>query len=438
MPTALPPIFCQDILLRYETGAALLASLDTVSPTSIRVNPQKHYSAPSADRVEWYDDGFYLASRPKFTLDPCLHGGAYYVQEASSMLVGWMARKLDFRALRVLDLCAAPGGKSTLLASEVGPQGVVVANEPIRGRVGALSENIQKWGTGNVAVTSADSQAFGQSGLSFDVVLVDAPCSGEGMFRKEPLSREQWSTENVALCTARGRRIVAQVWNALAEGGVLIYSTCTLNESEDEQTVSWICQELGAEVIDFEDIPSGVINTGYGLKCLPHLVRGEGFFVAALRKTSSVPFMAGVKTQRLESLNADQVVQCSKWVEGPHRFALGGGKIYAFSEVLLTVVERLRGLGLVYSGVQMGDFIHADLKPAPALALYTGLVGVRPISELSLEEALAYLRMGNLDSSKYALGLTLVSYNGVALGWAKALERRVNNMYPNGWRIYNL
>jgi len=236
--------------LGAEQGAALCAALDTAPPTSLRWNPAKTLPAERCgEPVPWSPEGRYLPSRPQFTLDSDLHAGAYYVQEASSQFLAHLLTEADIAGARVLDLCAAPGGKSTLYASLVGGDGLVVANEINRQRASVLADNVRRWGSGNTVVTLADPAAFGGFAGWFDVVGVDAPCSGEGMFRKLEQARAEWSAQQVGLCARRQREIIRQAWPLLRPGGLLIYSTCTFNREENERTLEDFAAEAGGELV---------------------------------------------------------------------------------------------------------------------------------------------------------------------------------------------
>lgn len=421
--------------LRIEGLGDVLVALDGVAPTSIRLNPYKNARLDYDMRpVAWCGDGFYLSERPKFTLDPLLHGGAYYVQEASSMIVGEIARL--YKPKVVLDLCAAPGGKSTHLASVVGLDGCVVANEVIRSRATILAENVQKWGSGNVVVTSSDAKNFGSLNGMFDLVVIDAPCSGEGMFRKDVASRIEWSVDNVALCASRGRRIVSDAWNALKEDGILIYSTCTFNRDENQDNVQWICRNLGATV-EHISMPSGVEEDDWGANFFPGRVDGEGFFVSVLRKTSSVEYSSTKSGKGLMRVSKGDLGELSGWIESDLDFRLGGDLIYGYNELTSGLIDQLMPLGVVYSGISMGGMIRGELKPSHSLALYCN-VKRDNVSVLERDEALRFLAKQTLDVGFYADGLSLVTYGGLGLGWAKGLGRRVNNLYPQNWRILNL
>lgn len=270
-----------------ERAEQVLSAMAGEPAVSVRVNPRKlmlpalraHFGTLAGDPVPWAsEEAFYLNDRPSFTLDPLFHAGAYYVQEASSMYVGNLFERakamLGKETLRVLDLCAAPGGKTTQLLSHLDNTSLMVANEVVPSRATVLAENVARWGLSNVAVTQSDPAAFGSLRDFFDIAVVDAPCSGEGMFRKDERAVAEWSPANVALCAARQRRILADFWPSLKTGGFLIYSTCTFNRQEDEDNVDWICRELGAECLDMRHF-------------YPGEDRGEGFFAALLRKGDS-------------------------------------------------------------------------------------------------------------------------------------------------------
>lgn len=469
----LPAAFVESV---GSTLPGLVGELDTEAPVSVRFNPRKPVGrlseAFSADgEVAWAEPGeaIYLAQRPIFTADPAFHGGAYYVQEAGSMFVGWLVRMLQRRGewsedLRVLDLCAAPGGKTTHLASIVGERGVVVANEVIRARARTLVENVQKWGTGNVAVVSNDPAEFGERlPAFFDLLVVDAPCSGEGMFRKDHGARAEWSPENVQLCAARQRRILSDVWESLRPGGILIYSTCTFNASEDEENVRWIATELGGEVLTFgEALPAEGIVPGLtgeapaGWHFYPHRVRSEGFFAAAIRKTGG--FSSGIgrreeaaskkreSAKGLTPLSSSDRREAERWLvsDSPALDVLASGRdgaAYGFSAPMASTVEELLrgGFNLLYSGVRLGELIRGTLKPDHTLALYTGLNrSATPVAELAETAAREYLRKGTsttlLPVEAFCEGLNLVVFNRIALGWAKRIGRRYNNLYPLAWR----
>ena len=282
-------------LLRESAGEKFaeitLEALTKEPSTSVRLNPSKLKECPfdGAERIPWSPYGYILKERPVFTLDPLFHAGAYYVQESSAMMVGELFRQVtkDIEGhLNVLDLCAAPGGKTTDIAASLrerlGDNFSLIANEPVKNRYSILKGNVETWGDKRVGVVSKDPSAFGSEPM-FDVIVTDVPCSGEGMFRKDPRALQEWAPDLPSFCAARSRRILADIWPTLREGGILIYSTCTFNHLENDDTVEWTARELGADVISPEEL-SPSIRTKNGFLMLPGLVPGEGQYAAALRK----------------------------------------------------------------------------------------------------------------------------------------------------------
>lgn len=278
---------------KYINSEALIEALKETSPVSIRINSSKWNKIPlNSERVQWCKYGYYLVSRPSYTLDPLFHSGCYYPQEASSMFLEQVVQQVSgsMENIRVLDLCGAPGGKGTHLSNLIGPTGLLVANEVIRSRAQVLAESIIKWGYGNTLVTQNDPAAFGRLPGYFDIILVDAPCSGEGMFRSDVAIKE-WSVENTLHCSERQKRIVMDVWPALKENGILIYSTCTFNPGENEENMRWLTNKQEAEsvrlnIADFYGIKEIDYQGIYGYGFYPDKIRGDGFFISVIRKTN--------------------------------------------------------------------------------------------------------------------------------------------------------
>ncbi|GAO31398.1 RsmB/NOP family class I SAM-dependent RNA methyltransferase [Geofilum rubicundum] len=305
MAVELPEQFIQR--LQGQMGTSMLKFVDALRQDpvmSVRLNAQKLAGPPweGVEAVPWCPTGYYLPQKPVYTLDPLFHAGCYYPQEASSMVLDWLVRQVCDLPEQpvVLDLCGAPGGKSTLLASFLVGKGLLVANEVIKSRATILAENVSKWGFANCVVTRSDPSKFADLTSMFDLMVVDAPCSGEGMFRKDERAIEEWSAANAEMCALRQQRILTDVWPALKQEGYLIYSTCTFNPSENEENMAWMANEAGAEVLAL-DVPEqwGVenipIGAGNGLAFYPHKVRGEGFFVAVLRKTAAEKALPSAK-----------------------------------------------------------------------------------------------------------------------------------------------
>ena len=446
--------------MRQELGeaeaTALCEALATEPSTAIRLNTPKMSCPPfEAGAVPWSADGYTLPERPAFTLDPAFHAGAYYVQEASSQFAGYiLSQAVGGRAqcegLRVLDVCAAPGGKSTHYASLVGEHGLVVANEINRSRAAVLADNARKWGLGNMVVTCNDSAHLGDYEEWFDVVAIDAPCSGEGMFRKSEEACEQWSEANVRMCAERQWEIVENVFDTLRPGGVLIYSTCTFNRDEDEALVQRICDEWGeaiepaqeVDVVDEWGAVVGRVGAFQTFRFFPHRVKGEGMFMAVARK-------AGVSTSRRRMPKARREViaavekrseqELSRWVKEPKRmrFFSAGDTIYACWAEHYDEIKALSSrLAVIYSGVALGQIFKGKLKPDGALAFYVGLNrDAVATAELSLDEALQFLRKLDMSAEPFVEGVNMVLYKGLPLGFVKRVGGRVNNMYPASLRI---
>lgn len=434
---------------------ALFAALDEPSPVSIRLNPFKSTTRISEDKVSWSSMGQYLPERPAFTFDPLLHAGCYYVQEASSMFVekafARVVELLGDGPLSVLDLCAAPGGKSTLLASCMPAGSLLVANELNRLRANILAENLVKWGLPNVVTTQSDATAFSKMPEFFDVVLTDVPCSGEGMFRKDPDSVGEWSMDNVRLCASRQRDIVGNIWTTLKPGGFLIYSTCTYNLAENEENVVWICEELGGELVRIPSEPDWGISGGQGRykdlsvhRFFPHKTKGEGFFLALIQKegrqeveTARLPRTKVSAGKKMPTIPAE-IKQLLKEHADFDFYIDRLGRICAFASSQLASLKRLEEhLRVVHAGVVLGEIKGKDLLPDASLALSVALNREAVQSfELDKKQAIDFLRREALVMpSDCPLGWVLMCFEGLPLGWIKNIGNRANNGYPNEWRI---
>lgn len=450
---AIPEAFA--VSMREKLGAEaeeLLAALDTEPATSIRVNPAKPAAVFDGDPVGWCQWGRYLAERPQFTLDPLMHGGAYYVQEASSQFLAHLLKDVELDGARVLDMCAAPGGKTTIYSTLVGRSGLVVANDINRSRALALADNVSRWGMGNVVVTCNEPRHISAFESWFDMVAVDAPCSGEGMFRKMEEARSEWSPSSVTLCAERQREILAEAWRALRPGGVLVYSTCTFNSSEDEGIVEWLMSEYGDTLEPISHVSTesewGVERTDIGaFQCFhfyPHKTRGEGLFVAVARKRDGHVRRSTPKARRklFSMLSKADVAEVSRWVDDASRASFRSieGMIYLYDKgVADEVVQLSESLSVLYSGVAMGQIFKGKLKPEHQLALYVGFnPDVVPSVEVTKDEALDYLRRYDIAPGEFSEGINRVTYGGVAIGFVKRIGQRCNNMYPKDLRILKL
>lgn len=439
--------------LQREIGAEeaerLCAALDGEALTSIRVNPYKAAEVYDGHSVPWCKWGRYLDERPSFTLDPLLHGGAYYVQEASSQFVAHILSGEALEGKRVLDMCAAPGGKSTIYSTLVGRRGLVVANDISRSRTLALSDNVQRWGVGNVVVTCGEPRYIGAFEAWFDVVAVDAPCSGEGMFRKMDEARTEWVPSSPEMCAERQREILVEAWRALRPGGILLYSTCTFNHTEDEGVAEWLMAEYGDEIEPLENVATpeewGIVRSEVGaFQCFhfyPHRAAGEGFFAAVARKRKGAVKRVTPKARKkpFAELSRADIGVVSKWVDdaSTHAFKMVEDIIYAYDRgVVDDVVALASSLNVVYSGVAMGQIFKGKLKPEHPLALYMGRAkDVVPDVELDIEQALCYLRRQDVAVTPFEEGINIVKYKGIAIGFIKRIGARCNNMYPMEQRI---
>lgn len=466
---------------RAEIVLEALACGDSV--TAVRANPAKAEARSlrsgftgAGEFVPWCGDAFYLDERPVFSLDPMLHAGAYYVQDPSAMFVGTVAETVisEFEVpLKVLDLCAAPGGKSTAVAAALRPSDLLVSNEVIGSRASILAENMVKWGACNSVVTNNDPKDFAKLGATFDIILADVPCSGEGMFRKDAGAVAEWSPENVRLCAARQRRIIADVWNSLREGGYLIYSTCTFNSSENDDNVEWICRELGAEtcapdsaalqtcfapgqaalracslrelVLRDNAASGGAIATRYGLQFAPGITRGEGQFVALMRKTA--PANVGrqgkpvsVKGQSGKSSKSAKSIKCDWVLPGMSCYEVetAAGKILkAYPAPIESDIHHIESnLKSIRSGVAVAYVKGRDLVPQADLALSQAFNrDAFPQIELTKEQALQFLRCEALRLPDAPKGFITVTYEHLPLGFVKNLGNRANNLFPQAWRL---
>ncbi len=416
-------------------------ALDTEPPVSVRVNDKTNY-VPSSNQVPWCRHGYYLNERPLFTADPLFHAGAYYVQEASSMFLWQALEQCVAQDSVVLDLSAAPGGKSTLISQFLNSNGLLVSNEIVRSRAYILAENMIKWGNANCLVSNNSPADFARLPSFFDVIVVDAPCSGEGMFRKDAGAIDEWSESNVLMCAERQRDILASVWDSLKTGGTLIYSTCTYNRFENEDNVNWIAKELGAEVlkIDVGQFPEITISES-GYRFLPHKTRGEGFFLSVLRKTADAPELR-VKKKRNEKqavkiepaiLNLrNQLMQPETW-----EIAIYDNSIVA---IPLAHVEKLgllkNMLKVLHAGIVLAEQKGKDFIPHISLALSKQL-NADNVNHVEVDKATAiqYLRRESIVLPECEKAYVLLRYEQVPIGWVKNLGNRSNNLYPTEWRI---
>lgn len=416
-------------------------SLNEPSPVSVRVN-DKLQLVPSACKVAWCDSGYYLDERPLFTADPLFHAGAYYVQEASSMFLQQVLEQFASPGSTVLDLSAAPGGKSTLISRFLNKKGFLVSNEIVRSRAYILSENMIKWGNDNFLVCNNAPEDFQRLPSFFDVVVVDAPCSGEGMFRKDAGAIDEWSEQNVVVCAARQKDILSGVWDTLKTDGILIYSTCTYNETENEYNVKWMEDELGAEVLhaDISNFPE-ITATEKGCRFFPHKTRGEGFFISVVRKTSPAPRTpTGRKKSAKSPVKAEHSFHLLKnqLLDSENReLIFENNLITAIPKEHAEKVDLLRNnLKTMHYGITLAEQKGKDLIPHTSLALSKSIDIKKMITaEVDITTAIQYLSKEAIALPETAKGYVLLTYESVPIGWVKNIGSRCNNLYPAEWRI---
>ncbi len=417
----------------------LIEALEQEPSVSVRGNAGKGVEFPAKyDRVPWCPRGVYLDSRPSFTFDPFMHQGLYYVQDASSMIYSHIISRLvkDGSPMVYLDACAAPGGKTTAAIDALPEGSLVVANEFMFNRAEVLKENIIKWGYPSVLVSRGDTRKFRKLHETFDIIGVDAPCSGEGMFRKDPEAVSQWTPALVKECAERQKEIIDNLWNALKPGGHMIYSTCTFNRDENESIVQYILDSyLDAEIVNL-DFPEdwNIVERDGCAHFLPGRVRGEGLTVAVIHKTGSP---SPVKNRPLKPQKEDNITQeCSRWLSPKLRIEKNGDNVTAIPEQWAQLTANLeKTLDVIYRGVHVAAIKGKDVIPSQALALSTALNSEAfPKAEISYREAIAYLRREaiTVDAPKR---FVLLTFGGRPLGFVKNLGNRANNLYPQEWRI---
>lgn len=413
--------------------------------TTIRVNSAKFLKPSALTPVSYCETGFVVPRRPLFTIDPFIHAGVYYVQESSSMFLEQAVKQAITKSdLKVLDLCAAPGGKSTHLAALLPKDSLLVSNDVIRSRGQILSENLKKWGTPNVVVTNNDPHDFQRLPGFFDLLVIDAPCSGEGLFRRDENAVLEWSPDNAQLCAQRQQRILADVWPTLKEGGILIYSTCTFNPAENEENIKWLSEFSDIEPVSLKiDDKWGVTSTDAGgfpcYRFYPHKVSGEGFFMTVVRKTGGNVTTAAkkIKDNPLLASKAEKEIGRSLISDESLDILRFEDSLLAFpSHHLSDLLQIKNNLRIIHAGVKIGEMKQRDLIPAHELALSTILnCSAFPEIDLTIEEAITYLKRDDISPKSSDLGWNLVAYRNIPLGWVKNLGNRFNSAYPKEWRI---
>ena len=418
--------------------------------TSIRLNPAKpisqspNFPISKSNNVPWTEFGYYLSQRPSFTFDPLFHAGCYYVQEASSMFIEQALKQtVDLsKPLRILDLAAAPGGKSTHIQSLISKESLLVSNEVIRSRANILQDNIIKWGCENVVVTNNDPKEFTRVENYFDIMIVDAPCSGSGLFRRDEDAINEWSLNNVQLCSQRQQRILADAWPALKKGGILIYSTCSYSKEENEDILDWMMKNLSivnCELSIHEDwniTETRAVSGVYGYRFWPDKVKGEGFFIACFKKTGGEEDFFLRSKNKFEGLNKKETEIVGNWIKQDHQFIKYQDRIYAVGKNLLNDISFLSGrLRIFYFGTETGELVREKFIPAHALAMSNLMTDRVEKVELEFDQAIQYFKKKELNIELRTKGWQLVTYQQHPLGWINILANRINNYYPKELRI---
>jgi len=451
----LPESFIQSLegLAGFDKEAFVAVHEQGQTATSLRLNSakqfdqSKHPFLSSGAVVPWCTEARYLTTRPSFVTDPLWHAGAYYVQEASSMLLKYLLTQImpTPSGQKVLDLCAAPGGKSTLLANYF-KEGLLVANETIKSRNHILVENITKWGASNVVVTQNDPVHFKAVPNFFDLIVIDAPCSGSGLFRKDPSAINEWSLGQVQHCSVRQERIIEDSIDALKEGGYLIYATCSYSAAEDEKIMDHIATIPGMKNWDIDMPASWGVEACYseqskskGFKCFPDKVKGEGFFITVFKKESSDSFNYPIANFKFTLPIKNDLVLVNSLFDLPiaYFYLTHQSEIIAIPEAYKEPISILLShLYVKKMGIALGTVKGKDFIPAHSLAMSQWEKMPFPSLEVDLETALTYLRRADL-SLPAGQGWHSLTYLQIRLGWVKLMPNRSNNYYPNEWRILN-
>lgn len=452
MHKELPEAFCNRIKVQYADADTLLEAISNEPNVSIRINTAKKsvedISLPFDRQVPWCRDGYYLKERPNYTLEPLFHAGVVYPQESSSMYIQHVLRSIEADMPHnpaVLDLCASPGGKSIIVTSWLKGRGYLVSNEVIRQRAWILRENIAKWGGVNNIVTNLmPDDLCKKTGLNVDLMLVDAPCSGEGMFRKDDVAIKEWTPARAQECADRQREILEQAWPMLKVGGYMIYSTCTFNPAENEENVAWLLEKYDAEVVPVEYASEwGVTSKEHeGMAFLPHKVDGEGLFVCLIRKTDGR--VAKAPKSKLTPKKYALSTQIQSLVPDTEAYIINDNKVVALSTDKQTAKEMamiaMNGNAL-WCGIPVGELMKDNIVLADELPLSQGFnIEASTKIEVDRQGALEFLH-GDIISTEQELtsGRASVVYQGIPLGYVNVIGKgnsvRLNNCYPKEWRI---
>lgn len=429
---------------------AFINAHQTNSPTSIRINPfkQTQLNFKLDNPVPWNQKGFYLEERPNFTHDILFQAGCYYVQEAGSMFIEHaLTSCVDFnQTLLAFDVCASPGGKSTLLNSLLNENSSLVANEIVKQRSEVLAQNLSKWGTSNVVVTNNDPSSYSDINDVFDVILVDAPCSGSGLFRKQHDAVDEWSLDNVNLCSQRQKRILSDIIGTLKQGGALVYSTCSYSQSENEDIADWLVQEFGLISIQVPiEEKWGIVETtsekqnAFGYRFYPNKTQSEGFFCSVFRKSGAIDNHHQVRKPKHETFSIIKPKEkelFKDWINNLDNHVITKFKddYLLTNQSTLDFINRHSNLYYKKVGTTIGSLIKNEVIPHQDLAWSIHRSNQIQAIECNEQQALQFLKK-ELQSIEGNKGWNLMTFNGFGIGWIKHLGNRLNNYLPNEFRI---
>ncbi len=436
---AFPKNFTDRLIQQYpETHSDILSALNLEPVISVRSNPKKHNSNSISNAIPWAPLATYLGERPNYVLDPLFHSGCYYPQEASSMILGEVLPYLSLKVKprRILDLCAAPGGKSTHLLSLIDDESVLVSNEIVPKRYSILKENLFKWGHPNFITTNYRPDVLQKAGAIFDIVLVDAPCSGEGLFRKQPDWRNKWTTDNCQQCSTRQHQILDAAKSLVRPGGYIIYSTCTINPDENIGQINHLIKNYDFSSVPLDQLLSfnfiqEKLDDALGYLALPNRVQGEPFFIACVKRDGDETPILG----RTGLPSYSSILASTEYFTTDRPLYRKDDAIFMLNSAQLELSKHLQIQRLRYSIPSLGHFKKALFLPDHFSAMNTSITKFCSTVSLSRSQALSYLRHENLDIVVPSLGWHILTFKEIPMGWIKYDGRRIINKYPMKWRL---
>ena len=435
----LPNEFIDRLQHQFDGTDRIIEAMNSSPPTSLRVNSTKNYTLKNQEKVPWADNGYYLLERPIFTLDPYFHAGCYYPQEAGSMFLETVLKHIKLPSSPVVfDMCAAPGGKSLILADFLQGNGTLISNDISKSRANILAENTAKWGFSNGIVTSNNPASFLNASVLFDVILIDAPCSGEGMFRKDHEARKHWSLNNCEISQKRQFECLEIANELLKEHGYLIYSTCTFNPAENEKQLKAFISNYGYSIIELnimDEIQRDSLDIG--VQFIPGLTKSEGFYCALLQKNNGGEERRA-KQKKDKSFGFkvyDQYAEIKTSSNKEIVFTEHDNHVLATNYQTIEIQQKLKQhLFLLKYGTSVYEKIKDKLKPSVEMAFAQDVRWNGPSIELNESNALEYLR-GNTFEIEAGKDFYQINYVGNGLGYINHTGIRFNNLFPKNWRI---